>query len=357
MRGLKALLLLVLCGFAITTPSLVQADAPSANANDRLRIVGSATVYPMVTLVAEKFGQNKQATPIVEALGTGSGFKLFCAPAAAGTIHPAFAMASRPIKDSERQLCAGNGFTDLVELPIGMDGIVLAGGKKTPALELTTAQLFLALAAKHASVPKCGAGTKCLGGQTTLVDNPYQNWSDIDAKLPKLPIVLYGPPPSAGTRDALIELLTAKGCDSFDSYKSLAETEHKAACSQWRQDGKFIEVGENYDLLLQKLKTQPGSYGLFGYSYFDQQRDQFTAAKLDGVAPDAASVANGPYPLARRLYVYADAKALRQSPSAQAFAKALLAEEAVGADGYLTSAGLIPLPTNERNATRLKLPK
>ena len=298
----------------------------------------------MVTLVAEKFGQAGHPTPIVESLGTGSGFKLFCSSKDANSgSHPAFANASRPIKDSERQLCAANGRKDLVEMPIGFDGIVLAHSKKTQDLSLSAAQLFLALADK---VPD-------QNGQ--LVSNFYQTWAQIDAALPNQPIVIYGPPPSAGTRDALIELLTAKGCATLPTYAKLAESVRQAACAGWRRDGRFIEAGENYDLMMQKLKAQPGSYGLFGYSYFDQQRDSFRATKLNGVSPSLDSIADGTYPLARRLYVYADGAMLRQSPQAAAFAKSLLDESAEGEDGYLTSAGLVPLPAAERAATRAKL--
>jgi phosphate transport system substrate-binding protein len=349
----------LLCGLLLASPltpgAIALADTQPTPASkspaskqpadqQRLRIVGSATVYPMVTLVAEKFGQAGYPTPIVESLGTGSGFKLFCSSKDANSgSHPAFANASRPIKDSERQLCAANGRKDLVEMPIGFDGIVLAHSKKTQDLSLSAAQLFLALADK---VPD-------QNGQ--LVSNFYQNWAQIDAALPNQPIVIYGPPPSAGTRDALIELLTAKGCATLPAYAKLAESVRQAACAGWRRDGRFIEAGENYDLMMQKLKAQPGSYGLFGYSYFDQQRDSFRATKLNGVSPSLDSIADGTYPLARRLYVYADGAMLRQSPQAAAFAKSLLDESAEGEDGYLTSAGLVPLPAAERAATRANL--
>ncbi|MBM3602782.1 MAG: hypothetical protein FJX22_03260, partial [Alphaproteobacteria bacterium] len=291
---LTTLLWAGLCAFAMPAPLALaqQAPAPAKPAGiaatppqrdtQPLRIVGSATVYPMVTLVAEKFGQAGYPAPIVESLGTGSGFKLFCAADTASSStakggaksnRPAFANASRPIKDSERQLCAANGRKDLVELPIGFDGIVLAHSKKTPNLTLNAAQLFLALADR---VPDAN-------GQ--LVSNFHQNWAQIDAALPNQPILIYGPPPSAGTRDALIELLTAKGCATLPAYATLAESARQAACAGWRRDGRFIEAGENYDLMMQKLKAQPGSYGLLGYSYYDQQRDSFRAAKLNGVTP------------------------------------------------------------------------
>ena len=267
--------------------SLAAISVP-AMARDTINIVGSSTVYPFATVVAERFGnQGDFPTPKLESTGSGGGLKIFCQ--GIGTNHPDITNASRRIKASEIELCKSNGVEEITEFRIGSDGIVIASSKEAEHMDLTLQQLFLALGEK---VPVDGKWVK----------TPYKNWSDIDSSLPNKKIVVMGPPPTSGTRDSFNEQGLAAGCDTLPEAAELAEEEHAAICESIREDGAFIEAGENDNLIVQKLVGDTGLYGIFGYSFLEENADRLQAAKLDGVEPKPELIAEDKYPLAR-LYV------------------------------------------------------
>ncbi|HNB26845.1 MAG TPA: substrate-binding domain-containing protein, partial [Alphaproteobacteria bacterium] len=239
--------------------------AGAAEARDQIHIVGSSTVFPFTTAVAESFGKaGKFKTPVVESTGTGGGMKLFCA--GVGEDTPDITGASRKIKDSEIQTCSQNGVTSITEILIGYDGIALASSKSGPAVDLTRKQIFQALAKQ---VPVDGK----------LVDNPYKTWNEIDPSLPNEKIEVLGPPPTSGTRDAFVELVMDKGCEEFPELKALEGDAKKAACQSIREDGGYVEAGENDNLIVQKLESNPAAFGIFGYSYLEQNADKLQGAK------------------------------------------------------------------------------
>ena len=316
------------------------AGAANAQSRDQIRAVGSSTVFPFTTAVAEAFGKSsKFKTPVIESTGTGGGLKLFCA--GVGPQHPDVVNASRRIKKSEVEQCAANGVTQITELKIGYDGIALAYSKKAPHVDLTTEILWKALAKE---VP--------VGGK--LVTNPYKKWSDIDPALPNKDIEVLGPPPTSGTRDTFNELVMLEGCKKVKEVKE-AVTDEKArekACMTIREDGGYVEAGENDNLIIQKLTANPDSFGVFGYSYFDQNRDKLQSAKMDGEELSPESIAAGKYELARPLYVYVKSAHAGVIPGIREFIAEYTAEKAFGDDGYLADKGLIPLPKKDRDAAR-----
>lgn len=330
---LKTLSLVSLATFAAFS-------ATSAEARDQIRAAGSSTVYPFVTAVSEEFGKKGSfKTPIVESTGTGGGFKLFCS--GVGIDTPDLANASRAIKDSERALCKKNGVTDIAEIKIGYDGIVLANSVKSAPYSLTLNQLFLALARQ---VPK--------GGK--LVDNPYQKWSDIDAKLPAKNIAVYGPPPTSGTRDAFVELVMDKGCEAFPEFAKAIpdEKNRKKACGMLREDGKFIEAGENDNLIVQKLVSNPDALGIFGYSYLEENKETVQGATIDGKAPDVEQIMDGSYPISRPLFVYVKKQHIGKVPGINEFMDELTSKSALSGEGYLAAKGLIAPTEKERQEIR-----
>lgn len=313
--------------------------AGSAYARDQIRIVGSSTVFPFSTAVAEEFGRGgKYKTPIVESTGTGGGFKLFCSGAGLNT--PDIANASREIKSSEVADCAKNGLTEITEVKIGFDGIVIANKKEGKPSNYTLEQLWLALAKE---VPVNGK----------LVANPYKLWSDIDPKLPKTKIEIYGPPPTSGTRDAFVELVMDKGCEKFPEVVALKKSDagkFKATCQSLREDGVYIEAGENDNLIVQKLQANPKAYGIFGYSFLDQNSDVVQGSLISGIAPNFDNIAEGKYNISRSIYFYVKNAHLSSVPGLREFVKEFTSEKAFGEDGYLADKGLIPLPAAERKA-------
>lgn len=315
----------------------------AAVARDQIRAVGSSTVYPFVTVAAEQFGRGgKFKTPIVESTGTGGGFKLFCE--GAGEAFPDVANASRAIKDSEKAACAKNGVKDIEEIKIGYDGIVLANSIKAPHMTIDKKHIFLALARK---VPKDGK----------LIDNPHQKWSDIDSKLPANPIEVYGPPPTSGTRDAFAELAMEKGCEFFPEFKAAFpdEKERQKQCQVIREDGKYIESGENDNLIIQKLAGNQNAFGIFGYSFLEQNTNQVQGSHVNGVKPTFESVADGSYSISRSLYVYVKLDNAGKIPGIKEFAQELTSEKAMGDTGYLVQKGLIPLKKEDREKIRASL--
>ncbi|NDF11900.1 MAG: PstS family phosphate ABC transporter substrate-binding protein [Proteobacteria bacterium] len=317
--------------------------AYAAEARDQIRAVGSSTVYPFVTAAAEQFGRaGKFKTPIVESTGTGGGFKLFCE--GVGEAYPDIANASRPIKDSEKEACAKAGVKNIEEVKIGYDGIVFANSTKAPHMTIDKKHLFLALARK---VPKDGK----------LIDNPYKTWSDIDSKLPANPIEVYGPPPTSGTRDAFAELVMEKGCEAFPEFKAAFsdEKELKKQCSLIREDGKYIESGENDNLIIQKLVGNPNAFGIFGFSFLEQNANQVQGSHVDGVQPTFENIADASYSISRSLYIYVKLDNVAVVPGIKEFAQEVTSEKAMGDTGYLVQKGLIPLKKAERETVRAAL--
>ncbi|MGB7288926.1 MAG: substrate-binding domain-containing protein [Candidatus Macondimonas sp.] len=312
----------------------------AAQARDYISIVGSSTVYPFSTVVAEQFGKSGQfKTPKVESTGTGGGFKLFCG--GVGVQHPDITNASRAIKSSEKEDCAKNGVKDIVEVKIGFDGIVLAHSKNAKPLELDLKQLYLALA-KNVPDPKSG---------DKLVPNPYKMWSDIDSSLPKQKIEVLGPPPTSGTRDAFVELGMEGGCKGFPLLKEMKEKDEKAfkeACHMVREDGAFIEAGENDNLIVQKLGANKDAYGIFGYSFLEENLATVKPVIINGSRPTYESIADGAYPLSRPLFFYVKKAHVGVIPGIPEFLAEFTSAKAFGPEGYLTDRGLIALPDDQR---------
>jgi phosphate transport system substrate-binding protein len=302
-----------------------------AYAQEQIQIVGSSTVFPFTTAVAERFGQKTQfPTPIVESTGTGGGMKLFCS--GVGSDTPDFTGASRRMKSSEFESCQANGVTP-VEIKIGFDGIVVANAVAGEKYAVTREQLFLALAKQ---IPVDGA----------LVDNPNTNWSDIDPALPNAAIEVLGPPPTSGTRDAFVELVMEEGCDGIEGAADLG-LEGKA-CHAIREDGVYVEAGENDNLIVQKLDANPAALGIFGFSFLDQNSDKVQGATINGVEPTFDNIASGDYPVSRSMFVYAKKEHAGVIPGLEEFIAEYTSEDAFGDDGYLVEKGLIPLPEGDR---------
>ena len=331
----KLPVLIATAAVAITMTTAVQA-------RDQIRIVGSSTVFPFATTVAEQFGKTlKFKTPVIESTGSGGGLKLFCA--GVGVNHPDITNASRRIKASEVKLCAKNGVKDITEVKLGFDGIVIANSKKSAKTTLTLKQVFLALAKK---VP---------AGKGNLIDNPYKKWSDIDKSLPNVKIEVLGPPPTSGTRDAFVELAMEGGCKKFPWIKKMRKEnkkKYKALCHGIREDGAFIEAGENDVLIVKKLEANPKAFGIFGYSFLDQNADRIQGSKVGGVAPTFENISSGKYGVSRPLYLYVKNAHVDKISGIKEFLKEFTSEKAWGPDGYLADKGLIPMPDAERNKFR-----
>lgn len=316
------------------------AMAGSALARDQIRIVGSSTVFPFSTATAEQFGkQGKFKTPIVESTGTGGGFKLFCG--GVGENHPDMTGASRAMTKGEFETCTKAGVQGITEVKIGFDGIVFANSKTNKPSALTKEQIFLALASM---VPQNGQ----------LVKNPYMTWNQIDPALPNKKIEVLGPPPTSGTRDAFVELVMEAACKSFKEIEALkADAKaHKAACSSVREDGGFVEAGENDNLIVQKLVANPNSYGIFGFSFLDQNADKIQGAAVNGVEPTFENIASSKYSVSRPLFFYAKNQHVGVIPGMKEFLGELTSEKAAGNDGYLVTKGLIPQPAADLKKVR-----
>ena len=310
------------------------------NARDQINIVGSSTVYPFSTVVAENFG-NKTGikVPKIESTGSGGGMKLFCK--GLGTGHPDITNASRRIKKNEFNQCKENGI-DVVEIKVGYDGIVIANSKKAKLLNLTKRQIFLALAKQ---VPE---GNK-EGG--SLVDNPNKKWSDIDPNLPNKKIEVLGPPPTSGTRDAFNELAIEGGCKTFPKLKAIKKQDkkkYKAICRAVREDGAFIEAGENDNLIVQKLVENENAFGVFGFSFLIENEDKIQGSTVDGMAPTMENIADKSYGVSRPLYFYVKLAHVDVIPGIREFLAEYTSEDSWGPGGYLEERGMIPMPENER---------
>jgi len=327
----------------LLTPSLIALTAvPAFAARDQIRIVGSSTVYPFTTAVAEQFGKSSgMKTPVVESTGTGGGMKLFCA--GVGEETPDFTNASRRIKKSEFEDCAKNGVTEIVEIKVGFDGLSIAQSKDAPDLALTKQQVFLALAKE---VPdKDGK----------LVANPYKNWSDIDPSLPNEKIEVLGPPPTSGTRDSFMELVMEAGAAKFESLEALKKSDAKAFEKVWkamREDGAYVEAGENDNLIVQKLQANPKALGIFGFSFLEENASSIKDVAVDGVKASYETIADGSYKVARPLYVYAKKQHIGVIPGMKEFIAEYVSDKALGEDGYLAEKGLVTLPGEQAEKTR-----
>ncbi len=320
--------------------AMTVALATTAQARDQIRIVGSSTVFPFSTTVAERFGKaTKFKTPVVESTGSGGGLKLFCA--GVGSRHPDITNASRRIKKSEVKRCARNGVAQITEVKIGYDGIVLANSKSAAPLNLTLRQLFLALAK---DVPANADGSK-------LKPNPYRMWAGVDPSLPNRKIEVLGPPPTSGTRDAFVELAMEGGCKTFAAIKAMRKADKKtyrAICRGIREDGAFVEAGENDNLIVQKLDANPNSIGIFGFSFLDANADRIQGGSIDGVEPEFDSIASGKYPISRSMYFYVKNAHIGTIPGIAEYVAEFTSGKAWGPDGYLVDKGLIPLGDADR---------
>lgn len=319
----------------------LSSTANAQSGRDYIYIVGSSTVYPFATVVAERFGRGTGfKTPKVESTGSGGGLKLFCD--GIGVNFPDIANASRAIKQSEIDNCAAKGIDEIVEVKIGYDGIVIANSKKSALMHLTRKELFLALAK---NVPSAKDGE--------LRPNPYKLWSEIDPSLPATRIEVLGPPPTSGTRDAFVELAMDGGCQEIPSIKVLKSSNEalfKATCQTLREDGAFIEAGENDNLIVQKLEANPAALGIFGFSYLDQNMEKIQGASIDGVEPSFDAIADGSYPVSRPLFFYVKKAHVDLIPGLREYINEFTSEKAWGDEGYLSDRGLIPMPATERKS-------
>lgn len=306
---------------------------------DYVYIVGSSTVYPFSTVVAERFGRGTGfKTPKVESTGSGGGLKLFCD--GVGVDYPDITNSSRAIKQSEVETCAANGVKDIVEVKIGYDGIVIANAIGAESVNLSRADIFLALAKQ---VPGDGEGE--------LVDNPYRTWADVNPSLPSVRIEVLGPPPTSGTRDAFVELAMEGGCRTVPWINELRSSDsdaYRSICHTIREDGAFVEAGENDNLIVQKLEANPNAFGIFGFSFLDQNAEKVKGAQVDGIAPTFDAIADGRYPVARPLYFYVKKAHVDVIPGLRGFLREFSSERAWGEEGYLSDRGLIPMPDAER---------
>jgi phosphate transport system substrate-binding protein len=314
------------------------ASAGIAAARDQIKIVGSSTVFPYSQAVAEEYANKSgKPAPVLESTGTGGGFKAFC-----GGIGPDFADitgASRAIKSSEVELCAANGVTDVTEALIGYDGLSIAHARSAPDMDLNEEQIFKALAAE---LPD---------GKGGFVANPNKKWSDIDASLPAFDIIAFGPPPTSGTRDAFVELVMHDGCKNLPGMADLKKADGAKwdeVCSRMRQDGPFVEAGENDNLIVQRLESDSNAVGIFGYSFLYENSDKLKAVKVAGVEPTFDTIADGSYPVARPLFFYVKNAHRDVIPGLNDFLQEYVSEPSMGSDGYLAERGLTPLSEEKR---------
>ena len=310
-------------------------SATAAAARDEIRIVGSSTVFPYTQAVAEQFANLTGApSPIVESTGTGGGMKIFCE--GIGVQHPDITGASRAMKPSEHELCLSNGVDDITEVQIGNDGLSIAVSRESAFdWDLTLTEVYRALAAE---VPVDGE----------MVANPYTTWNEINPDLPETEILAYGPPPTSGTRDAFVELAMVAGCLEIPYIAEQGEDWAEENCARMRQDGPFVEAGENDNLIVQRLNADPNAMGIFGYSFLFENLDTLKPVDINGVAPDPDTIASGDYPISRPLFFYVKNAHRGVIPNLQEFVEEYVSEDAMGPGGYLSDRGLVPLGDERR---------
>lgn len=361
---MKKLLSLTAASAALAVASI--AGAQALQSREVLRIVGSSTVFPFTTAVAENFGaKTRYATPVVESTGTGGGMNLFCA--GVGLNHPDITGASRRIKASEYQRCQNNGVTDITEIMIGFDGIVIGNSIQAPQAEFDRSDLFLALAAEipmpidaegNALLDETGS---LLPGASfsqvadysceTIVSNPHTRWSDVSADLPNVNIEVFGPPPTSGTRDAFVELAMHKGAEDIDCLHAMEaadENRFERIASRIREDGRWIDAGENDNTIVQTLANTPTAFGIFGYSFLEQNGDRIQGSLVNGIAPEYDAIAEGDYPISRSMFVYVKNQHADVVPGLREYVVELTDDEAWGPFGYLADRGLIALTDQRR---------
>lgn len=313
--------------------------AAQADGRDTINIVGSSTVYPFATVVAEHYGKISGKTPKVESTGTGGGMKLFCA--GDGIDTPDITNASRRIKQSELDKCFENGAKQIVEVKIGYDGITFANSKQAPLMKVTREQIYLALAKQ---IP-------AKNDEEKMVNNPYKLWSDIDKSLPAVKIEVIGPPPTSGTRDSFVELVMEDSCKQYPWLGSLEKADKddfKKKCDSIREDGAYIEAGENDNLIVQKLVSNKDAFGIFGFSYLEENADKVQGSQVNGQAPTFETIASGAYKISRPLFFYVKKSHIGSLPGIQQYVAEFTSEAAWGDDGYLAEKGMIPMKKAER---------
>ncbi|WNO53041.1 substrate-binding domain-containing protein [Stakelama saccharophila] len=318
----------------IATISLALAACGQQSGRDYIKIVGSSTVYPFSTVVAEQMvNQNPSLkTPVIESTGTGGGMKLFCG--GVGVEHPDIADASRPMTPSEYETCRANGVDGIMKIQVGVDGIAFAESNEGPKFALSTAQIYKALAANPMGKP-----------------NPYKFWDDIDPSLPHQPIQVFGPPSTSGTRDALAELILAKGCEEVDPQAASLEGDaFDERCKRIREDGAYVDKGENDNMIVQNLNVSPNAIGIFGYSYLEENRDRIHGITIDGVEPTYKNIASGDYPGSRPLFIYVKKQHLDAVPGIKQFLDEYA--ESWGPKGPLVAKGMIAAPESVRAQSR-----
>lgn len=320
---------------AATIAFVVAGMSGVATAREQVRVVGSSTVFPYSQAVAEQFAASTGgAAPVVESTGTGGGFKIFCE--GVGEDKADVTGASRAMKKSEYDACTAAGVTEITEILLGYDGLSIAVSQANETdWNLTKAQIFQALAAEVE-----------VDGQ--VVANPYKNWSDIDPSLPNVAITVFGPPPTSGTRDAFVELTMVPGCDAFPVLKALEGDRKKEVCSRMRQDGPFVEAGENDNLIVQRIEADPNALGIFGYSFLYENSDKLKGAKVEGVEPTKDTIADFSYPISRPLYIYVKNQHRAVIPGLNEFLAEFVSDAALGPDGYLAERGLTPVADDVR---------
>jgi len=303
-------------------------------ARSEIRIAGSATVFPFAATVAEESARKFNIkTPIVEATGTGGGIKLFCQ--GQDEKSPDIVMASRPMTEAEKTICHQNGVDGILEIEIGKDGIALISSVKKPPLTLSTKELYEAMA-------------YALPSPQGWIKNTLKKWSDVDADLPDEKIIVLGPPPSSGTRDAFLELIMAPFCHGQPDFE-------ERTCTSLREDGGYVDAGENENLIIRKIVSNLKIYGLVSYSYLTQNAGEVQAAAIDGVQPTLASISNGTYPISRTLYLYVNPSHLKIHPEITQYLEEFLSDDASGMEGYLTEKGLVPLTLQKREQMRRRV--
>lgn len=333
----KQIVTAVLAASMFTVAGMAQAAQ-----RDTINIVGSSTVFPFATVVAENFGkETKFNTPKIESTGSGGGMKLFCA--GTGVDTPDVTNASRRMKKKEFELCVKNGVDSVTEVLIGFDGIAIANSKAAPQMDLTRKDIFLALAKE---VPDA---------EGKLIPNPYKTWKEVNRVLPDTKIEVLGPPPTSGTRDAFVELVMEAGAKAFPDLKALRKSDKKAfkkISHAMREDGAFIEAGENDNLIVQKLEKNPDALGIFGYSFLEQNSDKVQGSKIDGLVPEFETIASGEYKVSRPLYFYVKNAHVGKIPGIKEYIERFTSEDAIGEEGYLLDKGLIPLAEEEQAVVR-----
>jgi phosphate transport system substrate-binding protein len=329
MRSLNRIAFLSFPALALTACG----GAPSGGASrDSAWAVGSSTVYHFAAAVAEETAKGGVKAPKIEQNGTGAGMKLFCG--GVGAQYPDIANASRRMKKSEYEDCAKNGVDKIVEIQIGLDGIAFAEAKGGPNMQLTPVDVYKALAANPFGKP-----------------NAAKNWSDVNAALPAIPILVYGPPSTSGTRDALAELILTKGCESDPAMKSLKDSDkdkHKKICTEVREDGAYVDSGEADNLIVQKISQNAKAIGVFGFSYLEENMETLKGVPMGGVNPTYATISDFSYPGARPLYIYVKQAHLNAVPGVKEFVGQWA--KAWGPDGYLKKKGMVIAPDDVRKA-------